>query len=196
MKVIGITGGVGAGKSSILTILKENYNCKIIMADDLAKSLCKKGECCYEPLVLLLGKDCLDDDGEIDKLTMSRKIFNNDDLISKVNAVIHPAVKENILNQICEVKKEGMFDYFFIEAALLIEDGYKEIVDELWYIYTDISIRRERLKASRGYSDDKIDSILSNQLSDEEFRLNSDFVIDNSYSIENSFKQIYERMTK
>ncbi|MBQ9863185.1 MAG: dephospho-CoA kinase, partial [Lachnospiraceae bacterium] len=81
-----------------------------------------------------------------------------------------------------------------IEAALLIECGYKEIVDEMWYIYTNIDVRRKRLKESRGYSDAKIDSILKSQLSEEEYRKNSDFEIDNSGLCEDSFEQIRERL--
>ena len=86
-------------------------------------------------------------------------------------------------------------DFLFIEAALLIEDGYKKIVDELWYIFTKEEVRRERLKASRGYSDEKIDSIIASQLSEAEFRENSDFVIDNSGTMEESLLQIQKRMT-
>lgn len=194
MKVIGITGGVGAGKSTILSILRNNTKCEIVMADDLAKSLCLPGERCYMPLIEVLGHDVLLDSGEIDKAMMASKIFNDETLLLKVNSIIHPAVKEYIKEQIELFRKKDEIDYYFIEAALLIEDGYKEIVDEMWYIYTSESIRRERLKASRGYSDGKIDSILNSQLSDEEFRENSDFVIDNSYSEQESLSQIIERI--
>lgn len=194
MKVIGITGGVGTGKTTILSILKETTSCHIILADDLAKSLCLKGERCYEPLVSLLGHEVLAPDHEIDRAKMANCIFNDDSLLAKVNAIIHPAVKQYILEEIEAYRKADEIDYFFIEAALLIEDGYGEIVDEMWYIYTDVDIRRKRLKESRGYSDLKIDSILKSQLSDEEFRANADFVIDNSFSKENSYSQIVERV--
>ena len=194
MKIIGITGGVGSGKSLILSFLKDNYNCEIIMADDLAKDLCKKGRMCYKPLIKLLGEDVLDDSGEIDRRVMAQMIFENDDLRSKVNGIIHPGVKKYIRSRIAYLKRSGKKDFLFIEAALLIEDGYKEIVDELWYIYTDEAIRRKRLKESRGYTDAKIDSIMASQLSEEEFRENSDFEIDNSGACEVSFTKIRERL--
>lgn len=194
MKVIGITGGVGSGKSTILKFIKDNYNCEIIIADDLAKALCERGEMCFEPLLDLLGDDVLMEDGEIDRRKMSSMIFENDDLRKAVNGIIHPSVKKYILQKIDELSQKGGVDYLFIEAALLIEDGYKEIVDEMWYIYTDINIRRDRLKTSRGYSDEKIDSIIDSQLSDEEFLFNSDFVIDNSGMPEESFIKIRERL--
>ena len=194
MKVIGITGGVGSGKSLILNYIKDHYNCEIIMADDLAKDLCKKGELCYKPLVKLLGKDVLGADGEIDKSVMSQKIFSDDNLRTGVNGIIHPGVKKFILKRIANLRRKKTKDFLFIEAALLIEDGYKDIVDELWYIYTDEAVRRNRLKESRGYSDEKIDNIMASQLSEEEFRLNSDFEIDNSGDSEVSFSKIRERL--
>ena len=194
MKVIGITGGVGSGKSLILNYIKDHYNCEIIMADDLAKDLCKKGELCYKPLVKLLGKDVLGTDEEIDRSVMAQKIFSDDSLRTGVNNIIHPGVKKFILKRIAYLRRKKTRNFLFIEAALLIEDGYKDIVDELWYIYTDKAVRRERLKESRGYSDEKIDSIMASQLSEEEFRLNSDFEIDNSGDSEVSFSKIRERL--
>ena len=194
MKVIGITGGVGSGKTKILTFLKENYKCEVIVSDELAKDLCKKGEPCFKPLVDLLGKDVLSKDGEIDKTIMAQKIFNEKSLLEKVNGIIHPAVRVFIEEEIETLKKENTLDYLFIEAALLIECGYKEIVDEMWYIYTNIDVRRKRLKESRGYSDAKIDSILKSQLSEDEYRRNCDFEIDNSGLCEDSFEQIRERL--
>lgn len=194
MKVIGITGGVGSGKSSILEFISDNYSSMIIKADDLAKSLCKKGECCYEPLVELLSEEVLDSNGEINNKKMAEYIFGDDTLREAVNSIIHPAVKCFILAKIDELNQEGKTDYFFIEAALLIEDGYKEIVDEMWYIYTEENVRRERLKSSRGYSDEKIDAIMASQLDDLEFFANSDYVIDNSGSPEDSIKKIRERL--
>jgi len=194
MKVVGITGGVGAGKSQIMSYLEKNTRSIIVQADDLAKQLCRKGFPCYEPLIELLGKDTLDTDGEINKSLMASKIFNNNELLMQVNQIIHPEVKKTILTGIEFINKLAIYDFFFIEAALLIEDGYKEIVDEIWYIYASEDIRRARLKTSRGYSDAKVDSIFASQLSDEEFRNNSDFVIDNSGDLNDSISQIEERI--
>jgi len=194
MEVIGITGGVGAGKTSILTFLKDNYKCEIIVADELAKNLCLRGGICYDPLVKLLSTSVLNEDLEIDKAKMASMIFGDRNLLMGVNGIIHPGVKNYIKERIVTLEESKEVDFLFIEAALLIEDGYKAIVDELWYIYTDENIRRERLKASRGYSDEKIDSILKSQLSDKEFRDNADFVIDNSHTSEESFTAIRKRM--
>ena len=125
---------------------------------------------------------------------MAAAIFNDEELLLKVNDIIHPAVTEYILNQKEIEKEKGLIDYFFIEAALLIECGYRNYVDELWYIYADERTRVERLISSRGYSESKIASIMASQLSEEEFRENCDYVIDNSGSLEETYKQVNERI--
>ena len=78
---------------------------------------------------------------------------------------------------------------FILEAALLIECGYRSDVDEMWYVYCDEAVRRERLKASRGYSDEKITSIMASQLTDQQFREGSDEVIDNSGAPEKTHRR-------
>ncbi|MCR5591527.1 MAG: dephospho-CoA kinase [Lachnospiraceae bacterium] len=193
MKTIGITGGVGAGKSEVLNLIKGMCSCVIIRADELAKSLEMRGEICYEPLVALLGEGVLGEDGEIDSRKMAEMIFaEGGKLLSDVNAIVHPAVKKRIKQMIKDTAAKGTADYFFIEAALLIEDGYEKIVDELWYVYADEKVRRKRLKKSRGYSDAKIDGIMASQSSDDVFRKHCSVVIDNSNSLEETKKRLSE----
>ena len=194
MKVIGITGGVGAGKSEILAYLREHANCRIIIADKVAHDLEKQGGVCYDRIVALLGEEVIAEDGKIDKSKMAARIFADKGLLVQINEIVHPAVKEYIVNEIAKEKKVGRLDYLFIEAALLIEDGYGKIVDEMWYIHTDEKTRRDRLKASRGYSDEKIDSIMREQLSEEEFHKHCSTVIDNSKSLESAYGQIDKKL--
>ncbi len=192
--IIGITGGVGAGKSTILNYIKDNYSSVIIYSDDVANDIKKKGYPAYKPIVELLGTGILDEDGEIDKKKMAARIFSEKALLEKVNNILHPAVNAFIINIIDNERRTNDHDFVFVEAALLIENGYKEIADELWYVYADEDTRRKRLSSSRGYSDEKITSIFEKQLSDDEFRKACDFVIDNSRSEEDSFKQIDKKL--
>ena len=193
MLVIGITGGVGAGKSLCLQILKEHCNCKITLADDVGNKVKEPGEKCYFQIVDLLGEDILLEDKSINKLKMAEKIFADPKLLTKVNEIIHPAVEEYILNDIFRERNLGSIDVYFLEAALLIEAGYVPYLDELWYIYTKESVRIKRLKESRSYSDEKIMQIMKQQLSEEEFRNHADFVLDNSYDFESTYKQLADK---
>ena len=191
MLFIGITGGIGAGKSTVLSLLKENFNCRVLLADEVAADLMKAGTPCFEKVVSLpweqpiVGKD-----GEIDRPLMAKQMFANDSLRQAVNKIVHPAVEEEVLNQVEEERKKHNIEYFFFEAALLIECGYGKLVDEMWYIYADESVRAARLKASRGYTDERIQNTISKQRSDASFREHSDRVIDNSGDKEQTLSQL------
>lgn len=194
MKVIGITGGVGAGKTSVISYIQKNYNVRVIVADELAKELEQRGNVCYDKLVKLLGNGILSDDCEIDSRKMAALMFGNASLIAAVNNIVHPAVREEIENIIAFEKNKKTVDFLFIEAALLIECGYKNILDELWYVRADADVRRLRLKESRGYTDEKIDQILANQLSDASFLANADYIIDNSGIVETAYRMVDDRL--
>lgn len=192
--IIGITGGVGAGKSTVLSYISENYNCRVIFSDDVANDIKKKGFPAYDQIVELLGREILGEDGEIDRAKMASAIFNNKNKLKSVNNILHPAVNTYIINIIEEEKSRGELDFVFVEAALLIENGYDKIADELWYVYASEEARRQRLKSSRGYTDEKITDILGKQLDDATFRQHCQFVIDNSGSIESVAAQIDEKL--
>ena len=162
----------------------------MILADDVGNRVKLPGEICYNQLVELLGRDILNEKGYIDRNKMAAMIFSDSKLLAKVNAIIHPAVKEYILTEIEKEKQARFYDFFFVEAALLIECGYGEHVDELWYIHASEDVRRARLKASRGYSDEKVSQIINGQLKEEEFRESCHVVIDNGMDLEETKKQI------
>ena len=194
MRIIGITGGVGAGKSKVLDYLEGKYHARILKADQLANDLKLPGGICYQSLIDHFGTDILDTEGYIDKGKFATLIFGDEAALQYVNSVVHPAVKEAILSQLEAEKKRGVISYFFIEAALLIENKYDEICDELWYIYADEEVRRARLKESRGYSEEKIRQIYDSQLKEAEFRKHCQVVIDNGGSLEDTYAQIDKQL--
>ncbi len=194
MRFIGITGGVGAGKTEILKYIRQHYKCEIYLADEIGHKVKEPGTKGYWALVELLGTEILTADGQIDKPAMAAKIFADPTLLEKVNAIIHPAVKKYLADRLEEAKKRGDVELFFVEAALLIENGFGNLVDEMWYIYARADVRRKRLSENRGYTPEKIEKIISSQLSEEAFREHCDFVIDNSDSLEASYRQIRQKL--
>ena len=170
--VIGITGGIGSGKSFVLDYLKDKYNCLIIKADDIGNEVKLKGRECYGDIVKLLGKDILGEDGEIIKNKMADKIFSDDSLIEKVNAIIHPVVKEIICRRIEE--DNGIHKFIAVEAALLIEASYFDMFNEIWVIDAKKDIRIKRLMESRGYSLKKCEDIIASQNDLDYYRSQSD----------------------
>lgn len=186
---IGITGGVGAGKSAILKYLEQKYEAYIIVADELAKELEEPGKKVYEKLVQSFGDAILSQDKTIDKKAFANLIFGDEDALKKADSIIHPAVKEEILSRIKAKEAEGT-GFFVVEAALLIEEGYDKILDELWYIYADEAVRFKRLEENRGYTVEKSLSIMRRQKSDIEFRKYCNRIIDNSSELCETIDQI------
>jgi dephospho-CoA kinase len=196
MRTIGITGGVGSGKSAVLAHLAEKERCLTVIADELAHRQMEPAGPCYRAVVDLLGQSVLDSAGQIDRVKMAQKIFADEAVRGQINSIVHPAVKEYILAMIASEREKGEIDFLFIEAALLIEDGYVKIVDELWYIFADEAVRQQRLMAKRGYSEEKARAIIASQLSESEYRAKCQVVIDNGGDLEQAMKQIDEAIAR
>jgi dephospho-CoA kinase len=185
-----VTGGVGSGKSVVLSILEEEYGAKTILADLVAHDLMQPGGKSYEEIIAAFGTEILNLDQTIDRQKLGSIVFGDEAKLAQLNAITHPNVKEEIKNRIAAIKEAGNASMILLEAALLIEAGYEDVYDELWYIFVKKETRYERLRIGRGYTREKTDSIMANQLSEEVFREYADVVIDNSGSVEEMKTQI------
>ena len=162
MKIIGITGGVGSGKSEILNILKNDYQAKVIQSDHVAHELMVPGAKSYDAIVQAFGNEILNEDQTINRPILGEIVFHDETKLSLLNSITHKNVDEEILSRI----------------------------DQLWYIYTREEVRYERLKASRGYSDEKIKQMIEKQQKEEEFKSMASNIIDNSGDLEDTKAQI------
>ena len=202
MRFIGITGGVGAGKSAILSYLSEKPKTRVMLADEIAHDLMEPGTDCYRQIVeRFAGEDIFgthegveyvtdEESRPFDRGKLAQIIFSDPVKRDAMNGIVHPAVKEYVRKEYEKEKQLDELEWLVLEAALLIEEEYDEICDELWYIYTNEENRRKRLKASRGYSDAKIDSIFKSQLTEEEFRKSTQVAIDNNGDLAETIQQI------
>ena len=191
MRFIGITGGVGAGKSAILAYLAEKPNTRVMLADEIAHELMEPGTDCYRRIVeQFKDEDIFQENGQFHRGKLATVIFSNEEKREAMNAIVHPEVKDYVQRIFQQEKENGQLELLVLEAALLIEEDYGAICDELWYIYTSEENRRMRLKESRGYSDEKIDSIFNSQLTEAQFRAGTQVTIDNNGDLEETFRQI------
>ncbi len=182
MHVIGITGGVGSGKSFVANRIKELYNAKLLIADELGHIVTMPGDLGYQKIKERFGEDIIDKEGFIDRKKLADIIFNDDNARKDINDIVHPEVMSYIEKYISERKdKKG---YIILETAIMYETGCDRFCDEVWYVYVPADIRIARLKESRGYSYDKSCAIIKKQKSDNYFIERADFVIENSGSIE------------
>ena len=195
MITIGVTGGVGAGKSTVLDFLEQEYQAYVMKADEIGHLVMEPGQSCYEPVIALFGKQVIKNDKPIDRRLVSDVVFSHPDMLEKLNHIIHPAVKEYIRRQLA-LKKEEEQRICVVEAALLLEDHYEEFCDTVWYIHTDSEIRIRRLMESRGYTREKSMSIIASQAPEEFFRTHTDYVVTNNTDLEDTWQQIREGIKK
>ena len=175
MHFIGITGGVGAGKTAILSYLESNYPCRVMLADEIAHDVMEPGRDCYRKLQELFAKDqVFEADGQIDRKRMAQVLFSDEEKRLALNNIVHPAVKQYVIDEMNRERAEQKNKVLILEAALLIEEHYDEICDELWYIYTS----------------EKIDNIFASQLSESTYREVCREEIDNNHLPEDAFSQI------
>ena len=194
MKVYGITGGAGTGKSEVIKMLQENFGGCVIMSDEVARELMQKGNISYQLIVEYFGRDILMDDGEIDRKKLVDHVFNNKEALEKLNSMTHPYVKDEIQKLIAEAEASGECRFVALESAILLECGYEDICDEFWYVYTKPEIRRQRMKETRNYSDEKVDSVMRNQQPDEVFFKQCSFVIKNNTTLSDVYDQLKEKL--
>lgn len=195
MKIIGVTGGVGAGKSTVLEYLQREYHARVIQADLVGHEVMEPGQRAYDRILAAFGKEILSADGKIDRGRLGAVVFGDAQKLQALNAIVHPEVKKEILERIERAKKDKEA-CVVVEAALFLEENYDAFCDETWYIYTNEERRRTRLKASRGYTDSRIDQIFGSQKKHEEFLARCRFVIDNNGTAADTCRQIDRRMRR
>lgn len=190
MYVIGLTGGVGSGKSYVAHRLSEMYDAELLIADELGHVVMKKGTKCHEKIVKSFGKDILGSDGEIDRKKMADIIFKDNEARKRLDDIVHPEVIEYVARYIDE--RKGMDGIIIFETAIMYECKCDQLCDEVWYVYVPADIRIKRLSDNRGYSVEKSRAIIANQKPDEFFTEKADRIIKNDGSFEELDKELRE----
>lgn len=192
--VIGITGSIATGKSTITEYLKtKGY--MVLDADEIVCALKTKGSKVYQQLVKLLGLNILDNDGNIDNQVLANIVFTNDEMRKKINKIIHPAVYEECQKQINITKNK----LIFISVPLLFEAGFDKLCDEVICVTTDEQTQLARLMKRNHLTIEDAKKRIASQMSQKEKCQKATFIIDNSqeicYTIEQVDK-ILERLGK
>lgn len=190
MYVIGLTGGVGSGKSVAAELLAKTANAKLLIADDLGHVAMEKGSAGYKQIVEYFGEGILGADKEIDRRKLSEIVFGKEEKLQILNQIIHPQVKEYIRQEI-ETRKDQE-GFLVLENAIMFETGCDKFCQEIWYIAVSEEIRRQRLERDRGYSREKSDSIMKKQLSQEEFAQKCHRILPNNGTVKELEKRIKE----
>jgi len=176
MKVIGLTGGIGSGKSTVSRFLAE-LGAVIIDADKVGHEVFKSGTGAWREVVAAFGRQILTTNGEIDREKLGELVFGNPDSLGRLNRIMHPRIAGAVKAQLEEYRRQGI-RMAVVEAPLLIEAGWTSIVDEVWVTVASESTVLKRLQERTGLSKAKSLARIRSQLSLEERVKHADVVID------------------
>ena len=179
--VIGITGGIGSGKSVVTSLLRDKFDAAVIDTDTIGHEVMEIGKSAYKKVVEIFGNKVIAEDGSIDRKKLGSLVFDNRELLCKLNDIIHPAVEAEVDKRIAEFTQKK-YKYIALETALLIKVRYNRKCDKVWFVYADKDIRLKRLYDNRGIDKGKAGKIFESQNTEEEFRQIADDIIDNSGS--------------
>lgn len=189
-QVIGITGGIGCGKSVVMDILEKEYGAAVILADTVGHDLMKPGEINYKGIVEGFGKEILADNGEIDRKKLGAIVFGNQDNLTALNQITHPNIISEIQNRIHIYLNSPNIPFVCLESAILLDTDLYKLCDTIWYVYAKEEVRMKRLIAGRGYTEEYCKSVMEKQKKEAVYRDKSDVIIDNSGSVEETKAQL------
>lgn len=190
MRIVGLTGGIATGKSSVAAILAQ-LGATIIDADQLSRDVVAPGGPALARIVKLLGKQAVLANGSLDRQTVRDMIFSNPEKRQQLEAILHPAIKELALKRLAEARDRGVAVAVYM-APLLIESGATERVDEVWVVTVKPDVQYERLMARDQCSREQAEKIIAAQMPLEEKERFGTVLIDNSSSLDETRRQVIE----
>ena len=179
MKVIGVTGGTGSGKSVVSTSLAA-AGAVVIDADKIAHEIILKGEPAYQEIVKYYGTGILDAKGNIIRRRLGEIVFHDAEKLAFLNQCTHKYICAEVDRQIAKAEKENTAKAVILDAPLLLEAGLESRCDMVWVVYADPEVRAKRVMARDGVSYDLAKARIANQKSWEEYKKSASVVIDNS----------------
>lgn len=183
--IVGITGPIGAGKSTVLRILRQ-LGADTIDADQIAREVMEPGGAAYEAVVAAFGPRILADDGRIDRGRLADIVFSDPQALRRLEGIVHPAVFEAVKRRI----EESHRPVIALEAIKLLEAGLSlTLCDEVWVVVADQAVQLQRLRA-RGVPEEEALRRLAAQMPREEYIRRADVVIDNSGSLDDLRQQV------
>jgi dephospho-CoA kinase len=186
--IIGLTGGIASGKSTVAKILRE-LGIPVIDADQIAREVVEVGEAAYWQIVEQFGEDILQQDKTINRVKLGAIVFNDERKRKLLNSIVHPAVRQKMLEQKERYVKKGE-KTIVLDIPLLFESNLTHLVDKIVVVYVDNHIQLERLMARNCFSKEEAEVRIKAQMPLKEKAAKADAVIDNNGTIEQTKEQL------
>ena len=193
MIILGITGGIGSGKSYISSLLREQMNVPVYDCDAEAKRLIHEDGKIRQELISLVGVNVYKD-GELQKNVLASYLFANQQHAQKVNAIVHPVVKDDF----CKWVKQQDAEIVAIESAILYESGFDKVVDQVLFVNAPMELRIQRAMQRDGSTHRQVEARIKMQQSEAQ-QEKADYVIDNTTEgktiLQKELRKIFDMIT-
>lgn len=189
MRIIGITGGIGSGKSTVSRVLRD-LNAAVIDYDSVARSVTAKGGKAFEELVSYFGKDILDENGDLDRKRLAEIVFNDQVKLHALDSITHKYVKAKVLENIEIIKQTGKSDVIVLDCPLPIENGFLDLAEEVWAVTADRDLRIKRIMERNNFTHEEAVARINSQKKDEDYSNIADVLIQNNGSVEDLEKTV------
>jgi dephospho-CoA kinase len=183
MVLIGLTGGIGSGKSTVARLLEE-HGARVIDADRIGHEVYLPGTSGWDQVVAAFGQEVVASDGTIDRAAVGRRVFADPAALQTLNRIVHPLIAAEVQSRLAAARAADEASPIVIEAALLLDAGWRPLVDIVWVVIAPTEAVIERLHRQRGLLPADIEARVAAQITDEQRRRLADIVIENAGSLE------------
>lgn len=186
--IIGLTGSIGTGKSTIANKFRD-LDIPVVDADLIAREVVEPGKDAYQDIVATFGKEILQNDKTLDRKALGNIVFNNEAKRKQLNAIIHPAIRKEMVRQRDEWVRNGK-ECVVLDIPLLYESGLTHFVDKVIVVYVDPETQLQRIMDRDESTEEEAKSRINSQIAVSEKAKKADAVIDNNRSKEESYRQL------
>jgi len=180
MLKVGLTGGIGSGKSTVADIFSR-LGITVIDADNIAHQLTQSDSESFKEIILLLGKEFIDSDGELNRKKIAQTVFSDPSIKIALEKILHPKIKQHMVQEI-EQAKDG--NYIILAIPLLLESNFTNLVDRIIVIDADDDTRIKRTQQRDGRSEEQIRQIMNNQIGRDDRLRHADDILKNNGNLE------------
>jgi dephospho-CoA kinase len=188
MKIVGLTGGIASGKSTVEKILIE-LGATVIDADQLSRDAVEKGTPALQAITMEFGSEILCSDGSLNRKALAAKVFSDIEALRRLEAIMHPAISELASRRLAEFRAKGLPIVFYM-APLLIERGLQKEMDEVWVVYVDDQTQLQRLIEREGFTEEEAKQRIAAQMPIETKKQYGRVIIDNRNGVEELREQV------
>ena len=186
MLKIGLTGGIGCGKSTAVNYL-HSLGIPVIDADLIARQVVEPGQPALQQIAQTFGETILNQNGSLNRGLLRETVFNNAEQLARLEAILHPLIKESIINKINEYKAHA---YIIVDVPLLFEKNYTKLFDRVLVIDCLPDQQKQRVKQRDGSTEGVIESIMQTQINRDKRLSLADDILKNTTSVEDLYQQI------